>query len=166
MKRQPAQTRTLIALLILVTVPVGCASSESARTALRGDEEINIGYGVQQKRVITGAVETVDVEEALRRPVARVSDILRGRVSGVLVTEGPGGILIRIRDARRHGADPLYVIDGMPVTPDPGGVLPWLNPFDIASITVLKDAASAAIYGMRSGGGVIVITTKPGRSTR
>ena len=113
--------------------------------------------------MITGAVETVDVEAALKRPVARVSDILRGRISGVIVTEGPGGsVQVRIRDANRPGADPLYVLDGMPVTPDPGGALSWLNPHDIASITILRDAASAAIYGMRGAHGVIVITTKLG----
>ncbi len=111
--------------------------------------------------MVTGAVGTIDVEAALKRPVSRVSDILRGRASGVIVTEGPGGrVQVRIRDARGRGADPLYVVDGMPVTPDPGGALPWLNPYDIASITVLKDAASAAIYGMRGAHGVIVITTK------
>ena len=111
--------------------------------------------------MVTGAIETIDVERALKQPVARVSDILRGRASGVIVTEGPGGtVQVRIRDARRRGTGPLYVIDGMPVTPDPGGALPWLGPHDIATITVLKDAAAAAIYGMRGGGGVILITTK------
>ena len=100
------------------------------------------------------------------RPVARVSDILRSRTSGVIVREGPaGGITVRIRGSvARKGADPLYVIDGVPVAADPGGSLPWLNPHDIKSITVLKDAASTAIYGMRGGHGVIVITTKVGRS--
>lgn len=164
MKRLVAQTPTLIILLAFGIVLTGCASSESTRiTPPKGEEgeEINIGYGTLEKRMITGAVETVDVEAALKQPVARVSDILRGRVSGVIVTEGPGGtVQVRIRDARRRGTGPLYVIDGMPVTPDPGGALPWLNPQDIASITVLKDAAAAAIYGMRGANGVILITTK------
>ncbi len=134
---------------------------------MRGEVGVSVGYGTQQKRVITGAVESVDVEAALRQPIARVSEFLRGRVAGVFVAEGPGGhVQVRIRDARRQGADPLYVIDGMPVTPDPGGALPWLNPRDIASIAVLKDAASAAIYGMRGGGGVIVITTRQAGSAR
>ena len=97
----------------------------------------------------------------MKQPVARVSDILRGRASGVIVTEGSGGrVQVRIRDIARRGTDPLYVVDGVPVTPDPGGTLPWLNPHDIVSITVLKDAAAAAIYGMRGGRGVILITTK------
>lgn len=156
-------TTALILVCTVSLVSLGCGSSRP----VQDDQQVNIGYGTQDAATVAGSVEEVDVEAAMReRPVARVSDILRGRTSGVIVREGPGGgISVRIRGSvARKGADPLYVIDGVPVAADPGGSLPWLNPHDIKSITVLKDAASTAIYGMRGGHGVIVITTKVGRS--
>ncbi len=168
MKRLTKSTSLLIVLLTPGILLSGCASSSSSRTT-DADEEISIGYGTQKQGAFAGAAERVDVEQALKeRPAARVSDLLKGRTSGVIVTEGAGGgVRVRIRSsAARSAADPLYVIDDMPVTPDPGGTVPWLNPYDVASITVLKDAAAAAIYGMRGAGGVIVITTKRGRTNR
>ncbi len=102
--------------------------------------------------------EEVDMERARSgKPPARVSDILKGRVSGVRVTEGPNGVVIRIRGA---AGDPLYMIDGVPVTPRPGGGIPFLNPYDIESIHVLKGAFATAQYGSRGANGVIVIKTK------
>lgn len=86
-----------------------------------------------------------------------------GRFPGVWVTRTPdGGIAIRIRGATsfRGGTEPLYVLDGIPIQPGPGGGLSGINPYDIASIEVLKDAASTAMYGVRGANGVIVIKTK------
>lgn len=146
----------------------GCASSKpsdaDAAKSTPEEETVQIGYGTQQKGDETGAVTTVDVDKANReQPVTNVSDILKGRVAGVHVSEGPGGgIKVRIRGAQSFSGDddPLYVIDGLPVTPDPGGVIPFLNPYDIESISVLKDAAATAIYGSDGANGVIVIVTK------
>ncbi len=150
---------------------VGCAGTRPVATepANGPDEEqakttIEAGYGTQDKDDVTGATASVDVDQAMKeQSPATVAEILRGRVSGVHVSEGPGGGLkVRIRGEHSlsGGGDPLYVIDGMPVQPEPGGSIPFLNPHDIKSITVLKDAAATAIYGSSGANGVIVITTK------
>jgi len=156
-------------LLILPCVLIlasSCSSTrETQKTEEAGEEEqVEIGYGTVDKKDVTGAVSTVDVEKANKeRPPTTVADMLRGRVSGVVVTEGSGGgISIRIRGTNSivGGNEPLYVLDGMPIEPDPSGSLPFLNPNDIESITVLKDASATAIYGARGSNGVIVIKTK------
>ncbi len=141
------------------------ACSSSKETA--GDEpqeQVEVGYGAVDREDVTGAVSTVDVEKIREeQPVTTVADMLRGRVSGVVVTEGTtGGISVRIRgrSSIMGSSDPLYVVDGMPVEPDPGGTISFLNPHDIESISVLKDASATAIYGARGANGVIVIKTK------
>lgn len=98
-----------------------------------------------------------DVE---RRDLARIEDMLRGQVAGVRV-ESVGGILaIRIRGTSTFGnTDPLFVIDGLPLAPSGDGALTGLNPRDVASIRVLKNASDTALYGSRGANGVILITT-------
>lgn len=156
----------LVVLSSLILVTAGCSSSrDTARTSQTEEEEqVEVGYGTVDKKDVTGAVSTVDVEQAQKdQPATSVSDLLRGRVSGVVVTEGAGGgVSIRIRGTTSimGGNDPLYVVDGMPVEPNPGGSLPFLNANDIESISVLKDASATAIYGARGANGVIVIKTK------
>lgn len=143
----------------------GCGTTGAANTSTPQDEEeVSNGYTTQKKSEVTGAVSTVSGEEQMERRSARyLSDLLRGNVAGVRVAQGPnGGILVRIRGTSSiYGSnDPLYVVDGMPVQAQPGGALPWINPHDIQSITVLKDAGATAIYGSRGANGVIVIRTK------
>lgn len=126
------------------------------------DEVVVIGYGTQKKSVVTGAIASVSAEEIQQTPVLRVEQALQGRTAGVQVTSSSGqpgaGITVRIRGAGTTGnADPLYVVDGLPV-----GGIDYLNPGDIESIEVLKDAASTAIYGARAANGVVLITTKSG----
>ena len=127
------------------------------------DEVVVIGYGVQKKSVVTGAIASVSAEDIGQTPVLRVEQALQGRAPGVQVTNSSGqpgdAITVRIRGAGTTGsADPLYVVDGLPV-----GGIDYLNPGDIESIEVLKDAASAAIYGARAANGVVLITTKSGK---
>ncbi len=127
------------------------------------DEVVVIGYGTQKKSVVTGAIASVTAEEIAQTPVLRVEQALQGRTAGVQVTSSSGqpgdALTVRIRGAGTTGsADPLYVVDGLPV-----GGIDYLNPGDIESIEVLKDAASAAIYGARAANGVVLITTKSGK---
>lgn len=106
---------------------------------------------------------TVTGEDIERTPGASIEEILRGRIAGVTVTRtADGGIAVLIRGATslRGGNEPLYVIDGLPIQPGPGGSLAGINPHDIESIEVLKDAARLTMYGARGANGVIVIKTK------
>ncbi len=106
---------------------------------------------------------TVTADDIARQPTVPLEHLIAGRVAGVRVTQAPGGgisIQIRGRSSFVLSNEPLFVVDGFPITPGPNGTLSWLNPHDIASIEVLKDAASTAMYGVRGGNGVIVIKTK------
>lgn len=128
------------------------------------DEIIVVGYTTQKKGDITGAVSVVDVDAVSKTPYSNVLQALQGKVSGIQLTQdgqpGSGRTSIKIRGVTTlNNNNPLYVVDGIPTTED----LNNLNPNDIESIQVLKDAASASIYGSRSAGGVIVITTKKGK---
>ena len=127
------------------------------------NEVVVIGYGTQKKKVVTGAISSVSAEEITATPVLRVEQALQGRTAGVQVTNLSGqpgeAPTVRIRGAGTTGnAAPLYVVDGLVV-----GGIDYLNPSDIESIDVLKDAASAAIYGARAANGVVLITTKSGK---
>ncbi len=126
------------------------------------DEVVVTGYTSQSRRNITGAVSSVDVEEITDLPVNSVQQALQGRVAGVNVTSSgaPGsGTNVRIRGLGTiNNNDPLYIIDGTPVLRG----LNEINPNDIKSIQVLKDASSASIYGARAANGVVIITTKNG----
>ena len=126
------------------------------------EEFVVVGYGTQQKKVVTGAISSVGSEEITSTPALRVEQAMQGRAAGVQVTNLSGQPgeppTVRIRGAGTTGnADPLYVVDGMVVSG-----IDYLNPGDIESIDVLKDAASAAIYGARAANGVVLITTKSG----
>ncbi len=127
------------------------------------EEIVVIGYGRQKKKVVTGAVSSVSNEEIKATPILRVEQALQGRTPGVQVTNQSGQPgdepTVRIRGLGTTGnARPLYIVDGLPV-----GGIDYLNPGDIESIDVLKDAASAAIYGARAANGVVLITTKSGK---
>lgn len=126
------------------------------------DEVIVTGYGSQTKRDVTGAVSTVDVEELTAVPATTFAQQLQGRAAGVgIVSDAtPGGeATVRIRGYGTTGNnDPLYIIDGVPSTSQSG-----INPGDVESLQVLKDASAASIYGSRAANGVIIITTKKGK---
>ncbi|WP_279165868.1 SusC/RagA family TonB-linked outer membrane protein [Phocaeicola coprophilus] len=129
------------------------------------DEVVVVGYGTQKKVNLTGSVSSVDFEEqAKSRPVTNVSNALAGMSAGVQVMQNSGqpgsdGSTIRIRGiGTLNNNDPLVLIDGVE------GSMDLVNPQDIENISVLKDAASASIYGSRAANGVILITTKKGKS--
>jgi len=148
------------------------------------DEVVVVGYGTVRKRDLTGSVASLKEEDFNKGVVISADQLLQGRVAGVNIVNNsgqPGGqatVKIRGNNSIRSGADPLYVVDGIPLdgrtakagllSTDIGNIensnpLNFLNPADIASIEVLKDASSAAIYGSRASNGVILITTKKGR---
>ena len=139
------------------------------------DEVVVIGYGTVKKSDMTGSVSTVKADEVNKGVISTPADLLRGKSAGVVVTSGSGmpgaGATIRIRGGSSINAsnDPLIVIDGLPVSND--GIsgmsdpLSSINPEDIESFTVLKDASATAIYGSRASNGVIVITTKKGSAS-
>ena len=136
------------------------------------DEVVVIGYGTVKKSDLTGSISTVKADEINKGVITTPADLLRGKSAGVVVTSGSGmpgaGATVRIRGGASLNAsnDPLYIIDGLPVSND--GIsgmsdpLSSINPEDIESFTVLKDASATAIYGSRASNGVIVITTKKG----
>ena len=127
------------------------------------DEVVVVGYGVQKKSVVTAAMSKVSADELNVGTPTSVSDVLKGKISGVAITAESGqpgtSSKIRIRGTGTvNDSDPLYIIDGMPSN----NGIDYLNPSDIESIEVLKDAASAAIYGARGANGVVLVTTKKG----
>ncbi len=126
------------------------------------DEVIVVGYGVQKKSDITGSVASIDVEDLEKMKAPTIDQAIQGRAAGVVVTASSGSpgssMNIRIRGTGTiNNSDPLYVIDGMPIDN-----MDFINPSDIASMEILKDASSCAIYGARGANGVILITTKSG----
>ncbi len=173
-----------------VTVSAGQTTTVEfslVRQAVVMDEVVVTGYGAQERKAITGSVATVNADEANVGKITNANELIQGRVAGVLITENNGepgaGQQIRIRGGTSISAsnEPLYVIDGVPIEnrateaqglgiggdPSlPRNPLNLINPSDIESITILKDAAAGAIYGARGANGVILIETKQGQRDR
>ncbi|MES2448580.1 MAG: TonB-dependent receptor [Bacteroidota bacterium] len=166
------------------TVTVG-TTNVVANFNLKGEqtnlnEVIVVGYGTQTKREVTGAISKVSGDKLTSLPTPSFEASLQGQAAGVQVTQGSGlagsGSVIRIRGigSISAGGDPLYVVDGIPITADPfitgnrGAMnqnpLATINPNDIESVEILKDAGAAGIYGSRGANGVILITTKRGKT--
>ncbi len=142
----PPSLRVALSLGALVGIAAGCASGGKTRPSTRDESTVT--------------AEDIERQGAAGSPVEKA---LQGRVAGVTVTQTPdGSIAVRIRGAVSiHGnTEPLYILDGMPIQPGPNGTLSGINPFDIESIKVLKDAAETAMYGSRGANGVIIIKTK------
>lgn len=140
--------RAVTSLGALVGVAVGCASSTASAPQ----------PSAREKSTVTA--EDIERQGATDEPLEKV---LQGRVAGVTVTRAAdGGIAVRIRGASSiyGNADPLYVLDGVPIQAGPNGSLTGINPYDIESIKVLKDPAETAMYGVRGANGVILIKTK------
>ena len=149
------------------------------------DEVVVIGYGVQKKSDLTGAVSSLKEKDFNKGVVTSPTDMIQGRIPGVNITTNGGepgaGVSVRVRGANsiRSGQEPLYVVDGIPLDitdVQPAGAstagvgssstknpLNLLNPDDIESIDVLKDASATAIYGSRGANGVVIVTTKKGK---
>ena len=138
------------------------------------DELVVVGYGTQKRSDITGAIGSVKSEDFNRGMITNPVDLLQGKVAGVNITSNSGepganqNVIIRGIGSLRSGTQPLYVLDGFLLDNASTGVatnpLSFLNPNDIESIDVLKDASATALYGSRASNGVIVITTKKGKS--
>ncbi len=130
------------------------------------DEVVAVGYGTQKKRDLTGSVASIKANELSDIPVGQIGQKLQGQVSGVQINQSTGipgqGISFRIRGAIsiNNSSQPLIVVDGFPISTG----LNNINPDEIESFSVLKDAAATALYGSRAGNGVILITTKRGKS--
>ena len=171
----------------VVVVPNGGSVSvifSMDRKAAVLEEVVTTGYGTQRRLAITGSVSTIDADQARTAAPVNVTNLIEGRATGVQLTQNSGepgaGAQILIRGGTSISASnqPLYVVDGVPLSADesaePGGAttmgtapLPrnpmnLINPSDIQSVTILKDAAATAIYGARGANGVILIETKKG----
>jgi TonB-dependent SusC/RagA subfamily outer membrane receptor len=138
-------SRVLPALGIGLSLVIGCKSAQRTET--------------DAARPARDDVTAADIERAPGQPI---EEILKGRVAGVTVTQGEGGLVVRIRGVSSFygNNEPLYVLDDVPITPGAGGVLRGISPYDIESINVLKDPADTALYGVRGANGVILIRTK------
>ena len=146
------------------------------------EEMVVVGYGTQSKKLLTSAVSAISENDLQRNPVSNVDLAIQGKSTGVQVVSNSGtpgaGISVRIRgiSSINAGSDPLYVVDGIPVITGDFGQIGFsgqtinaisdINPSDIESISVLKDASAATIYGTRASNGVILITTKKGASQK
>ena len=154
---------------------------ETKEAVVSGQKEINIslglddkllseivvvGYGSQLKKSVTGAVQTIGAKEFKDIPVSQIGQKLQGQLAGVQINQTTGkpgqGMNIRIRGqlSVSAGSDPLYVVDGFPITGNIGS----LNPDEIEDISILKDASSTSLYGSRAANGVVLITTKKGKA--
>ena len=178
----PAGAQTLVISFVgynpvrrAVTVVAGQTaqvSSTLSENATLLSEAVVVGYGTQRRQDVTGAVSTVDARQFVQGQVTNPEQLIQGKVAGVSITTAGGapgtGTTIRIRgnSSLNANSDPLYVIDGVPVDKDgisgASNPLSLINPSDIETFTVLKDASATAIYGNRASGGVILITTKKG----
>ena len=145
-------------------------------SALSLDGVVVIGYGVAKKKDVTGSVTAIESESFNSGAITNPASLIAGKVAGVQITSNGGApgtsssIIIRGGSSLSASNEPLYVIDGIPISNDAGGgtrsPLNSINPNDIASFTVLKDASATAIYGSRASNGVIIITTKRGKIGR
>ncbi len=162
-----ASVRLQFSFIGYVTQEVALSGQSTLNIALTSDvaqlsEVVVVGYTTQRKSTLTGAISTVNIAELEQRRVPDVAQTLQGQFAGVQVTQSTGApgddISIRIRGEGTMGNNsPLFIVDGIP-----SREISFLNPSDIQSMTVLKDASAAAIYGSRASAGVIVITTKSG----
>lgn len=170
----PADATLIISSVGYLTKEVAVNGQTSISVSLATDvqqlsEAVVVGYITQERQNVTGSVATVGAQEVRRAPVASVGEAIQGRMAGVQVTNSgqPGqapSINIRGLGSVASGSGPLYVIDGLWIEGDRQGGQRDFNPSDVESVQVLKDAAALAPYGSSGANGVIIITTKKGRS--
>ena len=162
---RPVPLRRLLLIALASGVAAGCHSTQPASDPAPEDERPSVGFGVPGSASDPTSIETASDEEMRGVRARQVEELIVGRFAGVQVLPTQsGGFTVRIRGLGTFtgNPEPLYVVDGQPVRVAEGRGIDWLNPADIARIDVLKDAASTALYGMRGGNGVILITTKRG----
>ncbi len=152
--------RAVVGLAVLMA---GCVGTSAVESRSASDELVDLGYVQVPEKQLAAAVASYEVSETEPR-VGYVAQMLEGRFAGVHVIQTTRGFKVQIRGASSIYGDtePLYVVDGLPLMAGPGGVS-GISPADVAEITVLKDAAATAMYGVRGANGVVVIKTKRGR---
>ena len=161
-------TRTIrvlrtLALLAVATTAAGCYRATSRTLTPEEMAALGLGPAAEVPPAAAGAVSSVDLSRA--KQVNRIEDLFAGRVAGVVAVRLPNGrYSVRIRGNHTMIAndEPLYVVDGLPISGNVEAVLSSIDPGDVARIDVLKDAGATALYGSRGASGVIVITTKRG----
>ena len=181
LKVKSGQSIVSISYIGYLTKELAASSTELQRVVLEEDsamidDVVVIGYGTVKKNDLTGSVVAVKAEDINRGAIVSTQDMMQGKVPGLQVIPGDGGpnsgAKMRIRGISSLNANqnPLVVIDGVPIANDMGGgmtnPLSLVNPNDIDSFTVLKDASATAIYGSRASNGVIIITTKKGKGNK
>ena len=174
----PENTILIVSYVGYITqeVPVGNRTSITinlVEEAASLNALVVVGYGKQERKDITGSISSIDSKRIQDQPVVSLDNAMAGQMAGVQVSQATGapggGSTVRIRGAGSlsAGNEPLYVVDGFPVTNDynqRNNPLATINPADIDNIQVLKDASATAIYGSRGSNGVVIITTKSGKS--
>lgn len=180
----PARGATLVFSFVgMATQEVAIGNRTTVDVALKPDakalsEVVVVGYGTQAKADLTGSIARITGKEIENLPISSIEQGLQGRTPGVYINTGSGklgqGVQIRVRGSASVSASnqPLYVVDGIPVTSqdlstttdEPTNPIADIDPNDIASFEILKDAAAAAIYGSRASNGVVLITTKKGKA--
>ena len=163
------RTSGTVVAALLGALGAACGPRRSARPAVPESDSVSIGFGSQARQDVTGAIGSVSGRDLETMHVTNVEELLR-RVPGVQVSRTTAGqFSVRVRGAASFmgGDEPLYVIDGVPVSGvRSGSALLGINPQDVARIDVLKDAGATAIYGSQGANGVIIITTKRRRDVR
>ena len=168
----PSNAVLVFSFVGLDTQEVPVAGKKFIEVTLSGNEELEevvvVGYGTQKKSDITGSVASVDKARLSKLPVTNVLQAVQGATAGVTISQGssiPGdapSALVRGRNSITAGTGPYIVVDGVPISKS-GGSLNDINPGDIESMEILKDASATAIYGTNGANGVILITTKHGK---
>ena len=168
----PANAVLVISFVGLDTQEIPVAGKKFIEVTLSGNEELEevivVGYGTQKKSDVTGSVASVDKARLSKLPVTNVLQAVQGATAGVTISQGssiPGdapSALVRGRNSINAGTGPYIVVDGVPISKS-GGSLNDINPGDIESMEILKDASATAIYGTNGANGVILITTKHGK---
>lgn len=155
--------RTTRRLALAVTIAASACAGPGLPPAGPGPGEVDVGYGTQDEEDVTGAVTSVSEAEVDAAQHLPIDELLRGRVPGLQVVQGPdGGTSYRLRgtSSMLNDQEPLFVIDGVPISPaNLHAALASLVPEDVRQVDVLKDVSSTSIFGTRAAGGVIVITT-------
>lgn len=159
------RARVMRTLLLSLTLGAAAACHPSTLETPRpvSADSVDLGYTTVERAQAASSARTLSVAELGRLRVKRVEELLAGRVPGVrVIPTRNGGFTIRVRGPNTLGGneEPLFVIDGMPITLAPGEGLTWLNPADIERIDVLKDAVDTSLYGVRGANGVVVIRTR------
>ncbi len=167
MAAEPVLHRGLAgAVLVLAALLPACAAGHSHSSAAQPTDTVQVGYGQQARRDVTGAVSSVETSSQRDNSALQLEQLIQGRVAGVEIVRLDGArISLRIRGTNsvNSGTEPLYVIDGMKVHAESfTDAMAGINPGDVARIEVLKDAGATAIYGSDGANGVVLVTTRRG----